>query len=277
MLARKLEEADRLLRRGELVAARSAYVALLAYASGPEAGVLRGRISSVDDLLGPSDVGPAALPAPADGPTPQQLAETAINEGRVDDAIGLYAAIMARHPDDMLARERMTELLTAKTRVVRSKMASSTTLRTLTTQDSLNASIAGEHESGPLGRALEGAKSKPLPAAPAPRPAPVSDSEFDVEMEMDVELANGGVTALGGLLPGEAPRTPVPVSDAVVALPSASSPVAVPVAAVTSPAASAKAPGAPLPADPPALLRELLARVHTHRRAPSRLLPFPSL
>ncbi len=239
-LITRLEEADRLLRRGELVDARQVYTALLPEATEEMQAQLRVRIARVDELVNPREssiIRREALEA-----SEQARAEAALNEGRSDDAIAIYASIVEARPDDQLARERMTELI-AQRSFGRER---SSAPRIISVVDTSNAASAGAQEAGPLGAAL--------PRVPAPPPAVVPVHLPDVTRPTPVAVALPGVhSALGA----------APLPRALFALEDAMTPG-------RQLATVPEVPAAPLPEDPVALLEELLRRVTANRRAPSQ-------
>ncbi|MBI5494115.1 MAG: tetratricopeptide repeat protein, partial [Deltaproteobacteria bacterium] len=109
LLVTKVEESDKLLRRGDLPAARAAYVALLAEAPPQYHAPLKARIQRVDELMHPQERG-AAYPRSVPPQSEQAQAEAAVNAGRLDEAIATYHRLVAGRPDDQLARERLAEL-----------------------------------------------------------------------------------------------------------------------------------------------------------------------
>ncbi|MEW5853889.1 MAG: hypothetical protein AB2A00_34260 [Myxococcota bacterium] len=219
----RLEEADKMLRRGEMAQARAAYASLLPAAPPELQAALQSRIQRVDELSGPAEGAPAK---PAQETTLQAQAEAAVNEGRIDDAIDMYATLIASRPDDQLARERMTELLGMKARNAKARFGQPSS-RVVTMADASNANIAGAQESGPLGRALDGAHAKPLPATkptpPVAMPAQprVPSTGLEVDLAMDVDDVGafpapvGPPPSFGASLtpqaaPPPAPRAPTP-------------------------------------------------------------------
>lgn len=189
----RLEEADKMLRKGELAHARSLYVALLADAAADMQGAIQLRLDRVDELSSPGERNAARRPHDA---TAQSRAETAANEGRLDDAIAIYAEIIATRPDDQLARERLTELLAAKARPGRK----SAPIRTVTAQDSQNVDALASQERGPLGQALHEGKGK---AGPPPMDETVEELE-------PMELMDDDVASM----PTPPPVAPAPAFDA---------------------------------------------------------------
>ncbi len=240
-LINRLEEADRLLRRGELVDARQVYVSLLPEATEEMQAQLRVRIARVDELVNPRES--AIIRREVLEASEQARAEAALNEGRSDDAIAIYASIVEARPDDQLARERMTELI-AQRSFGRER---SSAPRIISVVDTSNAASAGAQEAGPLGAALPRTLPPPPPAeAPAHLP--------DVTRPTPVAVALPGVhSALGA----------APLPRALFALEDAMTPG-------KQLATILDAPPAPLPGDPVALLEELLRRVTANRRAPSQ-------
>jgi hypothetical protein len=122
-LIARVEEADRMLKKGELQEARAAYAMLLPAAPPEIAAALRNRIQRVDELSVP---GERAAPRVIQQST-QAMAEAAANEGRYDVAVKLYASLVATRPDDQLARERLFEL---NALVARAVVSPNTGLRT---------------------------------------------------------------------------------------------------------------------------------------------------
>lgn len=163
-LITRLEEADRLLRRGELVDARQVYAALLPDAPPEMQAQLRTRMARVEELINPRE--PSASRAAMEA-SDQARAEEAFNAGRLEDAIAIYATIVEARPDDQLARERMSELLALRTPFGRER---SSAPRIINVNDFNNANAAGTQEAGDLGAALPRLSHVPTPPA-APRPS----------------------------------------------------------------------------------------------------------
>lgn len=279
----RLEEADKMLRKGEFSGARGIYVALLADAPAEMQGAIQLRIDRVDELSAPGERGQSAR-APQDT-TAQARAETAANEGRLDDAIEIYAEIIATRPDDQLARERLTELLAAKTRVGKNKPAP---IRTISSQDMQNANAAGDQESGPLGRALHD-KGKHPPAAAPQAPVPSTPPAFDPNAfgrpGSVVGFLNPQASRSQPPMPAAPPPAPPPVMRPTQPPPVAATPAQPPrPTAPTQPPAPARPvapapapaqkPSAPLPSDPVEMLKEALNRIRANRRRPSPFAPF---
>ena len=161
----RLEEADKMLRKGDMAQARALYAALLPEAPPEMAHALRTRIQRVDELAAP---GEQNVKASAQDSSAQGRAEAAVNEGRLDEAIETYAGIVSTRPDDQLARERLAELMTTRTQ--QSTDRSRAPIRTVAAQ-----------ESGPVGQALP----PPSPRlAPTAQQAPLPSDPVEMLKEM---------------------------------------------------------------------------------------------
>jgi hypothetical protein len=304
-LLSQVEEADKLLRRGELAEARAAYQRILVDCPADMRSGLLARVARVDELGAPEEQRQARR---AQETSQQALAEEAVNAGRLDDAIAIYAQIVSVRPDDQLAQERMTELLREKARLGLERRSVGTQARSVGSVDQANAASAGQQEAGPLGSALHSREQKPvekeadraasawgldlgvLPPAPEPPPAPqppphlaaahppltprdfvVGSGPFDVDVEeplppMPAPLPPEEPVALA--LPA-APAVPTGFEEQ----PEATSPhVDEPVQAAP-PVEGWMAPSntpSPVPAEPPSLGLPAMPRLLTLEAPPSK-------
>ena len=256
-----------MLRRGDLAPARALYMDLLQQAPQDMQTTLQARLARVDELSGPKEI--QAL-RQAQETTEQAQAEAAANEGRLDEAIAIYARIVSTRPDDQLARERMTELIAEKTRPIRGRQGGPT--RALTTGDLSNVESAAAQESGPLGQALHSKDAPPAAAAASPAAdwddLPLDDLADMPEPGAARSAAVDPVAASWGMDPVP-PTAAAPVPDALPPAPwagEASSPL-VPVASDTAlaqwgvqPLGDPTAPNGPAPATPQAPLLGTVVR-----------------